>query len=161
MSIPPTVVRLLRFPKSLTLTRKGREFRGPAKRSGALVLSERHDPVDVTLRSTVPGVTFATGGTSITRMEPFAEGEQRDLLVPWSLVVDATMRTPQILLELEVGYADTPDRHVVTVPIKLSYGRVRTTVAVGAAVAAAAAVATAVVVKTRKASANARPAKKK
>lgn len=87
MDNAPTIVRLIRFPETLRLSRKGHQFIGPLRRSGPVVLSERHEQVDVTFRITVPGVSFLTGGQNISVTEAFNEGEQRDVLLPWQLVV--------------------------------------------------------------------------
>jgi len=140
MNNAPTIVRLIRFPASLRLTRKGKQFIGPLRRSGAVILSERHDPIDMTFRITVPGITFATGGTTVTHTEAFGEGEQRDFLLPWQLVAEADARIPHLLLELDVSYSGTADIHTATVPLKLTYGvsRMRAAAVVGGAVAAVA-----------------------
>ena len=154
----PTIVRLLRFPTSLRLTRKGRVFAGPLKRSGALVVSERHATIDITLRVTDTDIEFQGGEKALTVVEAFTEGEQRDLLVPWGLVVRGRTRTKLILMEVEVGYEGTPDRHIATVPLKLTYAIPRPVVAAGVAVAAA---AVAVAVARQRKSAAKRAATKK
>jgi hypothetical protein len=152
MSNAPTIVRLIRFPASLRLTRKGKQFIGPQRRSGPVILSERHDPIDCTFRITVPGVTFTTGGTTITHTEAFNEGEQRDLLLPWGLIVDADARIPQIILEIDVSYSGTTDLHTATAPVKLTYGVAkRRAVALAGAAVAAAAIGAAVAAKRKKA----------
>ena len=146
MNNPPTIVKLLRFPESLRLTRKGRQFIGALHRSGPIVLSERHDAVDVTLRVTMPGFSFLTGGDSITVTEAFNEGEQRDVLVPWQLVVNGDQRPAEIVLEIDAAYSGTTDLHTATAPIELTYGMSSgqaTAVAAGAALAAAAVAAVA------------------
>lgn len=96
MNHVPTIVRLIRFPATLRLVRKGKQFVGPQLRSGPVLLSERHDPIDCTFRVTTPGVTFATGGTTVTGTEAFNEGEQRDLLCA------AAGRTRFIITEIRV-----------------------------------------------------------
>jgi len=140
MNNAPTIVRFIRFPASLRLTRKGKQFIGPLKRSGPVILSERHDPIDVTFRITVPGITFATGGQTVTHTEAFAEGEQRDFMLPWQLVAEADARIPNMLLEVDVSYSESTDIHTATVPLKLTYGvsRMRAAAVVGGAVAAVA-----------------------
>jgi hypothetical protein len=145
----PTMVRLLRFPTTLRLTRSGKIFRSPLRRSGPVVLSERQAAVIVTLRVTMPGVTFATGSNEATVQEAFSEGEQRDVLLPWALEVDAKQRIPQVVLEIDLAYEDSPERHTGTVPINLTYG-VKKRVVVGAALAAAAVAAAASASRRRK-----------
>src|SRR4028119_1132122 len=98
MNDAPTVVRLLRFPATLHLTKKGNQYFSGMKRSGPLILSGRHDAVTATLKVNTPGVTFSTGGTSISYTEAFNEGEQRDLLLPWELVVEHDARPETLLL---------------------------------------------------------------
>ncbi len=141
MNATPTIVRLLRFPASLRLLKKGAQYLSGKKRSGALILSERHQPVEVTFRTTLPGVSFSTGGTSVTSTEAFTEGEQRDVLLPWTLVVEQGELPSELLLEIDVAY-DGKERHTATVPLKLLYGIPVVTVAVGAAIAVAAVAAT-------------------
>ena len=150
MNNAPTIVRLIRFPSSLRLVRKGKQFIGPLRRSGPVVLSEQHEPIDVTFRVSLPGVSFLTGGTTITVTEAFNEGEQRDVLLPWQLVVEADSRINQLILEIDVAYTGTEHLHTATVPLKLTYGVSRqraTAVAAGTALAAA---AVAAVVSSRK-----------
>lgn len=153
MNNAPTIVRLIRFPESLRLARKGREFIGPLRRSGPVVLSDRHDPIDVTFRVTAPGFSFLTGGDTITVTEAFNDGEQRDVLVPWQLVADGRQRVSAIVLEIDVAYAGTDDLHTATVPIELTYGMSSgqaTAVVAGAALAAAAVAAVTVGRRKRK-----------
>lgn len=155
----PTVVRLIRFPKTLRLEKKGNQFFGPLKRSGPLILSERHAAVECTFRLTDPGLSFATGGNTVTGVEAFGEGEQRDLLLPWALVSDGKARPAQIILEIDVNYEGAAEKHTATVPVALTYG-VRRRV-IGAVAAAAAAVAVAAVSRSRKASAKKKAASSK
>ena len=142
----PTVVRLIRFPKSLRLEKKGNQFIGPRKRSGPLILSEKHAAVECTFRVSDPGLSFSTGGNTVSGVEAFAEGETRDLLLPWQLVADGRNRPKQIILEIDVNYEGAAEKHTATESIALTYG-VRRRV-VGAAVAATAA-AVAVAAATR------------
>ena len=144
----PTIVRLVRFPESLRLEKKGNEFRGPLKRSGAILLSERHDPVVLTFRLNDPALAFATGGDTITRVEAFNEGEQRDLLLPWALVAGGKTRPAEIVLEIDVHYEGSAEKHTATVPLALTYG-VRRGV-IGAVAAAAAAVAITAAARSRR-----------
>ena len=150
MNNAPTIVRLIRFPATLRLTRKGKQFIGPQRRSGPVILSERHDPIDCTFRVTAPGVTFTTGGTTITHTEAFGEGEQRDLLLPWGLIVDANARIPQLILEIDVSYSGTTELHTATVPLKLTYGMSSGQAAAVAGAAVAAVAIGAAVAKKRK-----------
>lgn len=143
MNATPTIVRLLRFPTSLRLLKKGAQYLSGKKRSGALILSERHHSVEVTFRTNLPGVSFSTGGTSLTSTEAFTEGEQRDVLLPWTLVVEQGELPAELLLEIDVAY-EGKERHTATVPLKLRYGIPVVTVAVGAAIAVAAVAATVV-----------------
>src|SRR5690349_9719276 len=94
----PTIVRLIRFPKTYRLEKRGNQFIGPLRRSGPLVLSERHAAIECTLRVTDPGLSFSTGGNTVTGVEAFAEGEQRDLLLRWTLVSDGRNRPKQIVM---------------------------------------------------------------
>lgn len=147
MDKAPTVVRLIRFPETLRLVRKGNQFIGPLRRSGPIVLSEHHEQIDVTFRITAPGVSFLTGGQSISVTEAFNEGEQRDVLLPWQLVVERNARIDMLILEVDVSYTGTTFLHTATVPLKLTYGVSRqraTAVAAGTALAAAAVAAVAV-----------------
>lgn len=151
MNDAPTIVRLLRFPQTLRLTKKGKEYSSGIKRSGPLLLSAQHEPVEVTFRVNLPGVSFAGGAKTVTAAEAFGEGEQRDVLVPWELVVaDQKVRPASLILEIDVSYAGSAVKHTATVPLKLTYGIRASTVAVGAALAVAAVAAT--VVKRRKSS---------
>jgi hypothetical protein len=140
MNNAPTIVRLLHFPESIRLGRKGDQFVGPLRRSGLLVLSEREGPIDVTFRLPLPGFSFLTGGTAFTVTEVFNEGEQRDVLAPWQLVVDANHRAETLVFEIDIAYTGTSDVHTATVPIELEYGvsRRKAAVAAGTALAAAA-----------------------
>lgn len=145
----PTVVRLVRFPQTYKLARKGRQYIGPLRRSGPVVHSDRHGAIDCTFRVTAPGVTFSTGNTSITVTEAFEEGEQRDLHVPWGLMVDANVRPPLIAIEIDLKYADEQEFHTATAPLKLAYGMSAGRKA-GVAAAAVAAAAVGVAVAKRK-----------
>jgi hypothetical protein len=145
MNTAPTIVRLIRFPASLRLTKKGKTFVSSQQRSGPLLLSERHEAVEVTLRIPVPGITFATGGQTVTRTEAFNQGEQRDVLLPWALVVEAESRVPTLGLEIDIRYEGDSEVHTATMPVQLHYamlGRGATAAIAGAAVATAVAVAT-------------------
>jgi hypothetical protein len=137
----PTIVRLIRFPKSLRLEKQGKEYRGPLRRSGPLILSERHEAVEVTFRLNEPGLSFATGGNTVTAVEAFNEGEQRDLLVTWALVSNGKARPAKIVMEIDVRYQDSGEKHTGTAPLTLTYGMRRGVAGVVAAGAAAAAVA--------------------
>jgi hypothetical protein len=90
---------------------------------------------------TAAGVEFATGATTVRRVEAFSEGEQRDIMVPWQLVVAADARIPNLILEIDVAYSGTNDVHTATVPLDLTYGVSRPKAA--AVIGAVAAVATA------------------
>lgn len=144
----PTIVRLIRFPKTLTLDKKGNQYIGPLRRSGPVILSERHDPVECTFRLNDPGLSFATGGNTVQGVEAFNEGEQRDLLLPWALVADGRMRPAMIVMEIDVNYEGSAEKHTATIPIILKYGVKRRVV--GAVAAAAAAVAVAAAARGRK-----------
>jgi len=150
MSNAPAIVRLLRFPESLRLSRKGGQFEGPLQRSGPLVLSERQDAIDVTFRITAPGFSFLTGGTSIAVTEAFNEGEQRDVLVPWQLVAEGDRRIDLLVLEVAVAYSGSPDVHTASVPLQLEYGISRRQAAVAAGTALAAAAVAAVAASRRR-----------
>lgn len=143
----PTIVRLIRFPKTLHLDKKGNRYVAPLRRSGPVILSERHDPVECTFRLNDPGLSFATGGNTVHGVEAFNEGEQRDLLLPWTLVAEGRIRPTMIVLEIDVNYEGSAEKHTATIPIILKYG-VKARV-VGAVAAAAAAVAVAAVAKSR------------
>lgn len=144
----PTIVRLLRFPTSIRLEKKGNQYFGPLRRSGPVVLSERHDPVECTFRLTDPGLSFATGGKTVHGVEAFNEGEQRDLLLPWALVAEGNIRPARIIMEIDVNYEGSAEKHTATVPLALTYG-VRRRV-VGAVMAGAAATAVALVAARRR-----------
>ena len=146
----PTVVRLLRFPKSLRLEKKGNQFFGPLRRSGPVILSEKHAAVECTFRLNDPGLEFATGGNTIMGVEAFNEGEQRDLLLPWALVSDGKVRPARILMEIDINYEGSAEKHTATVPLALTYGVRRRVIGAVAAGAAAAAVAVAVATSRRK-----------
>src|SRR5688572_15157389 len=105
MNNAPTIVRLIRFPASLRLTRKGKQFIGPQRRSGPVILSDRHDPIGRTFRVSAPGRPGDRGATSIALRRAVGEGEQREMLVPWGLIVDANARVPQLGLEIDVSYS--------------------------------------------------------
>lgn len=137
----PTIVRLIRFPKALRLEKKGNQYLGPQRRSGPLVLSERHAAIQCTFRLTEPGFTFLTGGNTVQGVEAFSEGEQRDLLLPWAIVSDGKTRPKQIVMEIDLNYEGSVEKHTATVPIALTFSVRRRVVGALAAGAAAAAVA--------------------
>lgn len=149
MNNAPTIVRLLNFPDTLRLARQGDRYVGGEKRSGAVILSERNEPIEVTFRVTAAGVEFATGATTVRRVEAFSEGEQRDIMVPWQLVVAADARIPNLILEIDVAYSGTTDVHTATAPLDLTYGVSRPKAA--AVIGAVAAVATAAAMAGRRA----------
>lgn len=149
MNNAPTIVRLLNFPDTLRLARQGDTYVGAEKRSGAVILSERNEPIEVTFRVTAAGVEFATGATTVRRVEAFSEGEQRDIMVPWQLVVAADARIPNLILEIDVAYSGTNDVHTATAPLELTYGVSRPKAA--AVIGAVAAVATAAAMAGRRA----------
>jgi hypothetical protein len=134
----PTIVRLVRFPKTYALAKKGKQFVGPLRRSGPVILSERHDPIECTFRLTEPGLSFTTGGTTVMGTEAFNEGEMRDFLLPWALVSDGKARPRQIILEIDVNYEGSAEKHTATVPLALTYTMRRRAVGTAVAVAAAA-----------------------
>lgn len=161
----PTIVRLIRFPKTYRLEKKGNKFFGPHKRSGPVILSDHHEAVECTFRLTDPGLSFATGGNTVMGVEAFNEGEQRDLLLPWALVSDGKLRPAMIVMEIDVNYEGSAEKHTATMPLVLTYGVRRRVIGAVAAGAAAAAVAVAAAAKrgrnTKKASSKKASSKKK
>jgi hypothetical protein len=138
--LPPSVVRLEKFPTFLKLARG----RSSKQRAGALIHSEREASVTVTLR--VPDdspLTFGGGQTEVSTTESFASGEHREVLLDWRLIDKTGARPEHVLFELDVQYDDDAPG-TVSAGVMLEYSPVSltmilagvTAVAVGAAIIA-------------------------
>lgn len=115
--LPPTVVRLTGFPKSLNLNRG----RTGTRRSGAVVHED--DTGEVTLVLRVPpgsGVLFAGGETEISTTQQLRKGQLETVLVDWRLVAERGMRPPHVILEVDLQSPDEPP-NTATVLIELTY----------------------------------------
>jgi hypothetical protein len=115
--LPPTLVRLEKFPTHLRLTRG----RSGMQRSGAVIHED--DPGEVTMVLRVPpgsGVTFAGGETEISTSRHVDTGDHETLLVDWRLVAEPGMRPAFVILEVDL-LSEDEGPNTGTVGIQLSY----------------------------------------
>lgn len=144
---PPTVVRFEDSPSRLRLLRGRSEMHETC----VVVASDRDANIAVSVRLPDEAFTFENGETEITRIESFAAGEQREIVLEWGARTRVEIVAPHLYLEIHVRYEDREDEiNTATLAIPIAHGLGAARIALLGAVTAAA-VGAALVTATRRA----------